>query len=898
MVIKHRIGSLTEILVILFIIFTRSSNGQVSQVHMNWLSGKAPAVKTGVSWGVPWPKGVIKKGQNYILVTQKNDTLPVQSWPMAYWPDGSLKWVGFATVAGNDVASVDIRINDKNPVFVNEKLEVTENSKGVKIRSGKLNCFIPSSGNYIIDSLIVNKLVVGCKGRLECILQNSPGNDPMDSPQKKKYISNITKVTIEQNGPVRATVRVQGTLKEEIGIRTFLPFDIRMYFYSGSNSIRIVNTIIYNGDNQKDFIKGLAVVFSVPMREELYNRHVRFSGENPGIWAEPIKPLINRSGMIEGKMVYADQIAGKPVVNNNPLPKQSQDLINSMPFWNDYKLIQNNADGFTINKRTNSSSAWIDVNAGKRASGLVFVGDIKGGLSVGLKNFWESYPSALEINNASKEVAELKIWLWSPYSEIMDMRHYDTVAHGLLTVYEDVQEGLSTPYGIGHTSELTVFVNADVPSNEVLSNQADISSTAPLLSITPEYLHSVNIFGIWSLPDKSNQGKAWIENQLDEAISLYQKEIEQRNWYGFWNYGDVMHAYDPVRHTWNYDIGGYAWDNTELGSDLWLWYSFIRTGRADIFRMAEAMTRHTSEVDVYHIGELAGLGSRHNVRHWGCGSKEVRESQSASRRFYYYLTTDERTGDIMHEVAENADVSMSKLDPLRNILPKTQYPTHIRIGPDWLALVGNWMTEWERTGDKIWLDKITTGIDCFAKMPYGFYSGEQGAFGYDPATKKVYQLNDEIGFIHLSALMDGPEIIFELTDLIQNKKLNKLWIQFCQLWGAPADEVKKVLGKEAKVGMANNNWYAKMPGYIYKISKDDKYADRAWTWFLNSTDASQFDLKALSGSTTFKPLLESPKVATNTTAQWCLNAIELLELAGDKMPEQNPLWNTVNIEKK
>lgn len=78
-----------------------------------------------------------------------------------------------------------------------------------------------------------------------------------------------------------------------------------------------------------------------------------------------------------------------------------------------------------------------------------------------------------------------------------------------------------------------------------------------------------------------------------------------------------------------YDIGGFAWDNTELASNMWLWYNFLRTGRADIWRMAEAMTRHTAEVDVYHIGPNAGLGSRHNVSHWGCGAKEARISQAA-----------------------------------------------------------------------------------------------------------------------------------------------------------------------------------------------------------------------------------------------------------------------------
>ena len=60
--------------------------------------------------------------------------------------------------------------------------------------------------------------------------------------------------------------------------------------------------------------------------------------------------------------------------------------------------------------------------------------------------------------------------------------------------------------------------------------------------------------------------------------------------------GDVQHTYDQTRHEWRYDTGGYAWDNGELGTDLWLWLSFMRTGRADVFHRARALTRHLAEV--------------------------------------------------------------------------------------------------------------------------------------------------------------------------------------------------------------------------------------------------------------------------------------------------------------
>lgn len=858
-------------------------------VVLKWLQADKVSGATGVSWGVPWPRGTVKKGQTFTLSTSDGRNLPVQTWPMAYWPDGSLKWSGFATVAGGDKGPYKLSAGKVKAAATT--LRVQQSPQQVRLQTGALACVIPRSGAFLLDSLRVEGRLVGSRGRLEAVVQAGPDGDLYESPLKARYLSQVTRVTVEQAGPVRAVVRVEGQLQAEKGQRSWLPFSIRLYFYAGSPAVRLVNTIIYDGNDQQDFIRGLGLVFQVPMREQLHNRHVRFSGEEEGLWAEPIRPLVGRRVFAyQGVNVFPGQVAGKRVVNQDQFPANTQALIKDLPIWNDYKLLQHQADGFNIQKRTNASSAWIDATAGRRASGLAFIGDVSGGLSVGLKDFWQSYPAALEVRQAATDLAELRVWLWSPYAEAMDMRHYDTLGHGLEATYEDYQPGLSTPYGVARTSELTLFAHSQVPSHETLRDQARLSSQPPLLVASPEYLHAVNIFGAWSLPDRSTPGKRWIEDQLDKAISFYQQEIDQRNWYGFWNYGDVMHSYDAVRHNWRYDVGGFAWANTELSPDMWLWYSFLRTGRADIFRMAEAMTRHTSEVDVYHLGPMAGLGSRHNVRHWGCGSKEVRESQAAYRRFFYYLTTDERTGDMMREVAQTADAAMVTTDPLRLILPKSPYPTHSRIGPDWLALVGNWMTEWERTGDKKWRDYILAGVNSFAKMPYGFFSGQAGAFGYDPATKQLFMLKDDaIGAGHLTVLMGGPEIAGELAQLLNSPAFNKLWLQYARLYGAPADTVQQALGKSAKFGDLGPH-YARLPAYVAKATKDPAYARLAWEVFLVPRTGGQFDPRLIDGVQAVKPLQEVATISTNNTAQWCLNAMQLLALIGDQMPAQSPLW--------
>ena len=66
-------------------------------VKLFWLDGNAPLVGSGISWGVPWARGTVAPAAAFSFSVQGKD-LPLQSWPLAFWPDGSLKWSGFATV--------------------------------------------------------------------------------------------------------------------------------------------------------------------------------------------------------------------------------------------------------------------------------------------------------------------------------------------------------------------------------------------------------------------------------------------------------------------------------------------------------------------------------------------------------------------------------------------------------------------------------------------------------------------------------------------------------------------------------------------------------------------------------------------------------------------------------
>lgn len=873
---------------------SQASEPQNGRVVLNWLGGNRPQVESGISWGVPWPRGTVQKSTGFQLANADGKSMPLESWTLAYWPDGSIKWTGFATVVAANSTGPFHLTQGSETAATGPSLSMSQNSQAIEVDTGALQCRIPLHGSAIIESISMDGREIAKRARLLCSLEDRSGIETNRALRFDDFVGEIKKVSIEQNGPVRGLVRIDGVHRAEKGGREWLPFTVRLYFHAGQAPVRMIHSFVFDGDQHKDFISGLGVVFDIPMREEMQNRHVRFSGEGDGLWSEPLEPLIGRRLVgPPGSNVYEDQLAGKRVPNKAYFDAAGQKLLTDLAIWDSYKLNQLNSDGFLIEKRTNRQSCWLHAADGKRSSGLAFVGDVSGGLAVSIRNFWQSYPAALEIRNATSNSAQLFAWLWSPDTQAMDLRHYDTKAHDLNSSYEDVQPGFSTPSGIGRTSELMLFPSTSVPSRENCVAQAQITQDPPVLVCSPTYLHGTSVFGIWSLPDRSTPYKKAMEDDLDAVLAMYLKEVEQRRWYGFWDFGDVMHTYDPNRHVWRYDVGGFAWDNTELATDMWLWYSFLRTGRHDIFRLAEHMTRHTSEVDTYHSGRFAMLGSRHNVRHWGDGAKEARISQAAFRRFYYYLTTDERTGDIMRSVV-NADYTLLEIDPMREAAPlkgPKKYPARIRGGPDWLAYVGNWMTEWERTGETKYRDKIVTGMDCIAKMPYGFMTGPDAMYGYDPKTGMMYPLGeDPFGVYNLQVIQGGAEVALEVNQLIDHPGWKKAFLQYCRLTSAP----KEVVAKDMQTGDEGaDGQYAgggRLAAYAYMETKNPAFAKRA-TSGPNAGYSMWLDMykvRPVNGPAVLNPIEEVPMMSTNSVAQSSLNTIEVLEMCADQLPEEPP----------
>ena len=113
-------------------------------------------------------------------------------------------------------------------------MKVREEADFIEVDTGVIRAKLPRSGAQLVRSIERDgrEILRGCT----LIAQT---DDKPDAGQgavtQNRFDSRITKLTVEQTGPVRAVVKVDGAHRSAAG-REWLPFSVRFYFYAGAES--------------------------------------------------------------------------------------------------------------------------------------------------------------------------------------------------------------------------------------------------------------------------------------------------------------------------------------------------------------------------------------------------------------------------------------------------------------------------------------------------------------------------------------------------------------------------------------------------------------------------------------------------------------------------------------
>ena len=339
---------------------------------------------SGQTFGVAWPRGTIKRDTPLTVLDGAGKPVPSQGWITATWPDGSVKWTAHAIPA--DLSPDALTVSRGRPLPPTQPVAVAENAAAVTIRIGDLAWEIAKSGDALIRSATQGgRTVLG-----PVSLVGSSRNEPIhgaDTP----FTGRIDTATIEQRGPVRAVVRIDG--RHWRASARWLPFTVRLYAYAGSDGaahrpqLRLRWRAV-----EPDFLSGSASRAACRCAASLHDRHVRIATGEARCSPKAVRPL---TGLRRdpGK-AFRDAPDRRPR-NAAARPRcamRSARALERIPAWGDFTPRPAYCQRLHARQAHRAGQGWIDAAEGQRAPGLAYVGGPDGGAAIGVALFLAAPP--------------------------------------------------------------------------------------------------------------------------------------------------------------------------------------------------------------------------------------------------------------------------------------------------------------------------------------------------------------------------------------------------------------------------------------------------------------------------------------------------------------------------
>ena len=239
------------------------------------------------SFGTVWPEGEVRECV-FDVSDQEGHAVPVQSFPAALWPDGSLKWVRHTAHAESLGEQVTVTAG-KAPAAMKTPVRCAERADAYFVDTGAMTLEIPKPGT---DRLIQNLCVDG-QTRIRSLqpvflLSRVREEENGYEESVREGHSEIREVVMEEKGDVALFVCYRGVyVKEEDLMR----FEIRISI--SGDLLKITHTFFFHGDEQRDRMKGLGLRSVLPLEGPAYNHHVQFMADGVR-FHEPVQLLESR----------------------------------------------------------------------------------------------------------------------------------------------------------------------------------------------------------------------------------------------------------------------------------------------------------------------------------------------------------------------------------------------------------------------------------------------------------------------------------------------------------------------------------------------------------------------------------------------------------------------------
>jgi hypothetical protein len=618
-----------------------------------------------VSGGVPLAKGALRDPAKVRLRRGEAD-VPVQTRPLAYWPDRSIKWLlltfpangGAVVGASGEGASLPLRLARRDGAPTAYRLDyggtartgtpqialtARQQSGGVLIDTGPLRLELATGQRWLRSVKCAGREVLagGVGSFVDFLRPESTYPCATSHAQGARDDGPLVvgKIELEEAGPLRAVVRLEGMTTAREPSRVI----VRVEAFAGRSAVRVFHTVEFlHKDPRAAFVRRMGI--ELPLAD-VAGARVTVGGQDGPLGLGPG----HRAG----------------VRQHSHLGYQA---------WH-----QQPGERFLrVDETKHRCRGWLDVSGPQ------------GGVAVVLRDMWQQFPNELLADLGERRVLAC---FWPESLPLMDMRRYSNYPH--LAQGETVRPdsrwvadryyGHEPVVGISKTHELLLYFHGPADAAKVDALAADFHRP-PLVQADPDWYVQSGVVLPQSLPSSDKFPRT--HANLDHYARFWMHQQKLWGWYGFWDYGDVQHNYktgygsivpaDKLKgllqdasgnlaksdvskcrvqdyapqNEWAFDNGRWGWNNTEGLPGMYMQNQYLRTGDRDMFFFAEAMARHFRDVDMRHDGTLFGLGTRHGVQHWSDGDHEERQTTHSEFRYIHCLTGDPRSRDFARQLFE------------------------------------------------------------------------------------------------------------------------------------------------------------------------------------------------------------------------------------------------------
>ncbi len=262
--------------VLLFL--TNGKTGGAGELKSVSFTVTEPSGVTRRAWpvtsGIPFARGVMAKTDLAGLFAQNGRELPVQTEVLSLWPDGSVRWLlldFFTDLRPEEKRAFTLRFGDavrctpiENPV------RAVSGETAIVVNTGPMQATLSRQSFRLLDDVRLDRNGDGEFSEAEKVTRSDTSGISLQTPDGEIFSADLAaaEATVEQTGPLRACVRLEGRHTSKRG--ALFRYIVRIHAFRGQPYLKLHYTFV--NDHQPELMKtidSLALTFQLNHAEGL-----------------------------------------------------------------------------------------------------------------------------------------------------------------------------------------------------------------------------------------------------------------------------------------------------------------------------------------------------------------------------------------------------------------------------------------------------------------------------------------------------------------------------------------------------------------------------------------------------------------------------------------------------